>query len=367
MLKRILTGALSVLLAVCLLFTTACSTPDVAIRANDKDISMGEYLAYMYEMFYSVYYGQGMYQYASYGYDVWDLEFEYGEGDDAKDLKLDEYLRQTGKDLAIRQVAVAELLEKYGLTVDEKDAKELKKQLATVSEADLLKYGFNKKNYAKVVMAVELNEAALFYGLYDEGGEREVAEDDIRAYYEENYLSYKSIDVVLQDEKGKDFDEDQIAAVQAQLEGYLAMYEESGDFDAVIKQYEADIAEDKEETDTEETTDKEEEKTDYRVDTTVEAIADKNTSDAIKDVEIGKAAIQQYKVNKEKPTMSLILRLDPDKRDDEVDYYAEQHQAILQALKYEELDKEILDYVKKMDVEVNESAIKMADPKQFEG
>lgn len=378
MLKRVLTGVLSVVLVVCMLLTTACSTPDVAIRVNDKEISMGEYLAYVYETFYSAYYGQGLYQYGMYGYDVWDMEYTYGEGDDAEEVKLAEYLRLSGKDLAIRQVAVSELLKKYDLEWDKDDKKDLDKQLADVKEADLIKFGFNKENYSKAVLAVELNEPALFYGLYGKDGEREIAEKDIKAYYEENYLSYMSIEIPLQDDKGKDLSDDKIDSIKNQLKSYLKMYEKDGDFDAVIEKYEKDTAEeekdDKETTDEEadehdhEEDDKDDEKTESenRIDTTIEAIGDKNKSDAIKKVKVGKASIQQYKANDKTPTMALILRLDPDKRVDDVDYYEENRKAIMQSLKYDELDKEIKEYIEDMDVEVNDRAVKMADPKVFE-
>ena len=386
MLKRMLTGAVSIVLVIALLLTTACSTPDVAIRVNDKEISMGEYLAYVYETFYSAYFSNGLYQYAMYGYDVWDMEYSYGEGDDAKELKLADYLAQSGKDLAIRQAAVSELLEKYKLEWDEDDKKEMDEQLADVKESDLIALGFNKKNYSNAVLAVELNEPALFYGLYGEGGEREIAEEDIKEYYEENYLSYMSIEMSLQDEEGNDLSEEEIEKIEKQLKGYLEMYEESGDFDAVIEQYEKDTADEEEEETTDADTsdedtadedtadenaaDEEEEEeepteSENRIDTTVDAIGDENKSDAIKNVKIGKASIQQYKAGDTTPTMALILRLDPDKRVDGVDYYEENRKAIMQSLKYEELDTEIKEYIKEMDVEVNDRAVKMADPKAF--
>lgn len=395
MLKRVLTGVVSVVLVVCMLLTTACSTPDIAIRVNDKDISMGEYLAYVYETFYSAYYGQGLYQYAMYGYDVWDMPFTYGEGDDEREVKLAEYLRLSGKDLAIRQVALSEMIEKYGLKWDKDDQKELEEQLETVKEADLIKLGFNKKNYGTAVFAVELNEPTLFYGLYDKGGEREVAEKDIKTYYEDNYISYMSIEMSLQDDKGKDLSDDEIDSIQNQLKSYLEMYEDTGDFDAVIEKYKKDTEEKKDDDDKEdnkeddkedEADDKDEEKEDTddkkdddkddkeeekkesenRIDTTVDGIGDKNKSDAIKKVKIGKAAIQQYKAGDKTPTMALILRLDPDKRVDGKDYYEDNRKAILQSLKYEEFDKEVKEYIAKMDIEVNNRAVKMADPKQFE-
>lgn len=98
------------------------------------------------------------------------------------------------------------------------------------------------------------NEKALFYGLYDKGGQREISDDDIRAYFEENYLTYKIISLPLTDSEGADLGEEEAQEVRDRLQKYLDMYNESGDFDAVIEQYNEDEnsseADDSEDTDT---------------------------------------------------------------------------------------------------------------------
>ena len=171
------------------------------------------------------------------------------------------------------------------------------------------------------------------------------------------------------------------------------MYNESKDFDAVKAQYEKDTAEKEEEDkkdedkkdedkkeddkkdedkDDEKDEDEEEEEVNNRIDTTVDAIGDKAVSDAIKSVKIGQAEIKKFTTTSGTPVLALILRMDPDERekdydgDDnkETDYFEEQRNDILYSLKYEEFDKEVKEYVAKMDVKVNKTALRKAEPKK---
>lgn len=384
MLKKIVSGVLALLLVMSLFLTTGCSTPKVAITVNDKDITMGEYLAYIYEAWYSVYYGGStpLYYYEMYGTDIWDIDYNYGEGDEKEKLDLEDYLRQTAKDMAIRQIALDELMTKYGIKWDAEKEKEVDDSLAKMKDSDIIQYGFNKASYVKAAKAISLNENALFYGLYDKDGERAVSETDIRQYYDDNYLSYKAIEIKLLNDKDEKLSEDAVKAKQELLEKYLKMYNESKDFDAVKAQYEKDTApkeedkkdEDKKDEDKKDEEDKkeEEEEVNNRIDTTVEAIGDKAVSDAIKNVKIGEASIQKFTTTSGTPILALILRMDPDEREKDYDgddnketnYFEEQREEILYSLKYEEFNKEVEAYIAKMDVKVNKKALRKAQPKK---
>ena len=100
-LKRAACAALSALLLVSTAALSGCSTPKVAMTVDGQEIETGLYLAYLYNTFYQLYYGQGMYQYAAY-MDVWAQEFTYGEGDDAEKLKLAEYIKRQTQDSIVR-------------------------------------------------------------------------------------------------------------------------------------------------------------------------------------------------------------------------------------------------------------------------
>ena len=363
MLKKLLAGMLVVVMVAALLVTTGCSTPKVALKVNDTEITMGEYLAYAYSVFSQVYYNQGLYYSAAInGTDVWAQEFTYGEGDDAKTVKLAEYVKLMAKDQAVRQVAVQELMKKYGISRDEDDLKQLEQDFASVSESNIIGFGFNKESYRKAIFSLQLDEPALFYGLYGEGGSREVSETDRHQYFDENFLSYKIIEIALTDDEGNALEEAAVAEVKSQLEGYLKQYNETGDFDAVIAAYKKATAAAEEDADAETTEEETSEEVDNRVDTNVKSMGDDDFAAAIKKVEIGKAAIQQFKKGGTTETMALILRFDPN---DDPDRFTNATETILQQMKYEELDEEIKKYMKDLKVEMNQTAFRRADPTIF--
>ena len=233
-------------LALCGAFLlTGCSAPRLTIGGTaktaatigDTTLSTGEYLAYLYNSFYNLYYSQGLYQYAQYGYDVWSQEYTYGEGDDAQKVKFDEYLKLSAQDAAVRQVALRQLMDKYGLSWNTEEQKELETNLENVKADSYLSLGISKENFVKVTKELSLNETSLFYGLYGEGGQREMSEADRRAYFDENYLSYKMISISLTDSSGSEMTDDAKKEVTDQLEGYLAEYNKSGNFEAVVDEY----------------------------------------------------------------------------------------------------------------------------------
>ena len=204
-------------LALCGAFLlTGCSAPRLTIGGTaktaatigDTTLSTGEYLAYLYNSFYNLYYSQGLYRYAQYGSDVWSQEYTYGEGDDAQKVKFDEYLKLSAQDAAVRQVALRQLMTKYSISWNAEEQKELETNLENVKADSYLSLGISKENFVKVTKELSLNETGLFYGLYGEGGQREMSEADRRAYFDENYLSYKMISISLTDSSGSEMTDD---------------------------------------------------------------------------------------------------------------------------------------------------------------
>lgn len=169
-------------------------------------------------------------------------------------MAAEDYIVKTTQDAMIRQKAIKDKLEEYGLSPRQEDLDAVNQVLETISNDDTISLGFSKDTYSRMYTDFYCNEKALFYGLYDKGGQREISDDDIRAYFEENYLTYKIISLPLTDSEGADLGEEEAQEVRDRLQKYLDMYNESGDFDAVIEQYNEDEnsseADDSEDTDT---------------------------------------------------------------------------------------------------------------------
>ncbi len=361
--KRLACAVLA--LALCGAFLlTGCSaprltiggTPDTAATIGDTTLSTGEYLAYLYNSFYNLYYSQGLYQYAQYGYDVWAQEYTYGEGDDAQKVKFDEYLKLSAQDAAVRQVALRQLMDKYGVSWNTEEQTELEKNLENVKADSYLSLGINKEHFVKVTKELSLNETGLFYGLYGEGGQREMSEADRKTYFDENYLSYKMISISLTDSNGSEMTDDAKKEVTDKLEGYLAEYNKSGNFDAVIDAYNHSQESDQ---DHEHEASKDE---DNRKNIDGKTATDEDLVKAIRSVEVGKAQVVTYKANGSTATAALILRLDIHTPES---LFTDETKNIIRGAKYDEFDAEVKEAVKGLTVSFNKSVVKKCDPKNF--
>ncbi len=399
--RKLTAVVLAALMTVSLLFMTACSTPAVAMTVDGKDYTTGEYLANLYMNFYNVYYQGGLYQYASYGMDPWTQSFPYGEGDDAENLKLDEYLIEMTKDSIVRQKAVENLMAKYGITVPEEDMKEFEEEMATFKESEMLAYGFNKEHYMNMYIALNMNEQELFYQLYDEGGQKAVSAADIRDYFDNNYVAYKAITISQMGEDGKALSDTDKEANRVTLQGYLDQFNKSKDMDAVIAQYEKDTAPTTTTTTGASTTtttaatttttaaptttttttvsesatttttttahdhDEEEEDEDPNLQIINSATSDEKVVKAIHEVPENTAKIVEYTDSNDQSYIALVYRLNTEEAGGE-NYFEDQHDTILYGIKFDEFDEEVQGVVDTLEVTYNDRAIKMCDPKNFE-
>ena len=115
----------------------------------------------------------------------------------------------------------------------------------------------------------------------------------------------------------------------------------------------------------------EEEAHNHRVDVDSSAEGNENLEKLIKEMAFGEIKILEYEDDSKTPTIALVLRMDPeaDRGEDEdgkkIDYYADQVEAILYSMKFEEFNKEILAKMDSLKVEVNKKAINAGDPVEF--
>lgn len=411
--------------AACFAFSmtlAGCSTPEYAMTVDGQQYTTGEYLAYLYNVYYSM--AQNMAMYQMYGMDPWAQTVPYGEGDDAENLSTAEFIKRTAQDTIIRQKALENMLKEKNVPLDEEKLAEVEKTLKDLKTDAYIAYGFNNESFAKMLKATQLNEWSLFYGTYDKGGAKAMSEEEIRQYFVDNFLSYKIIEFKLVDSSNKPLDDDAIQEYRDRLNKYLAEFEKTGmtseDFDNIIKMSAADDeaakgdsndntssnpssdassnpssdassdpsidassnpSSDTSSSPSSDTSnpdgdnngdgddeDEEDENTDpNRKDIDANIYGDEDFTNAIKKVEIGKASIQEYKKGGTSDTIALIFRMDPEKdRKDGKDYFAEKRNDIIYGAKYEEFDKEVTEYIKTLEVTYVDRAIKACKPQNFE-
>ncbi len=402
--KRII----SVFACVCMLLGTlllgGCSTPAVAMTVDGEEFTMGDFLSYMYVLYANVYYSQYYYYYeAQLGSNFMDQTFSY----EGETLKADEYFKQVAQDTIVYQKAVQNMMAEKGIKPDAEEIKKIEDELKGFTDTTPMEYltgksaidmGFTFKKYLKAYTDYMVNTSSLFYGMYDKDGERAVKDEDIRTYFDKNYYSYKSINVTLQDKDGKNLDDAAKKKEIEKLQKYLELYNQkieagedpSAAFDAVIAQHKEDnkteeekkeevekeesnestddtaddSAADDDTTDGEDADKEEEEETDAnRVNVTTTS-GDEDTLEAIGKLKFDEVKIVEYEAGGTTPTASLVLRMDPEKG---VGAYKfdDQRRSVIYELEFEDFDKEVKEASKKLTVDVNNRAIRMATIEEF--
>lgn len=362
--KRIFSLVLACLMLLTVL--AGCSMPKIILGGTPKtvgtidgrEIPTGEYLAYLYNSFSNVYLSQGLYQYAQYGMDAWSQEMTYGEGDAAQKVLLAEYIRLITRDDMLTQAAMRQLMAQHNIVWGEEELKELEESIASAGEENFLAMGISKENLLNAYKNIDLNQSALLNGLYGKGGKREIAETELKKYFDENYLSYKIISIDLIDDAGKELSDTDKKVQTDLLKSYLTDYNKDKNFEAVVDKYNKHVAEENEST--EEIEPSKDEDNRINIDATD---MDEYLVKEIRKLEVGKATVVEYKADGSTPTAALILRLDPNS---EKDLYTDSNEAIIRKLKGEELEKEIADLAAKVKIDLKKGAVKKCDPKKFE-
>ncbi len=349
--KKILCLCMAVVMLFC---CVGCSTPKVAITVDGKEYPTGEYLAYLLDAFQQAYVNGGLYYYEQQGYDIWSQTFTYKE----KSLELAEYLKAQTVDTVIRQKALENMMKEAGVEPSEETTKSAKQMVDSAEESALLSFGVSKESYEKMCMAYYRNELSLFLSRYDKDGTTPVPEEDIRKYFDDNYLSFKMISVeMMKDEKEMTAEEQK--KVTDELQKYLNLYNGGKSFNEVIAQYNYDIStssDKKLETLTDE---------DTRQDIEVKSHGDAKFTDALKTVKEGEAKIVTYKAGGKTLTAALILRIDPESGKGYENAFADSRQSVLLGIKFEEFDKDVKAVAEKLEYTLDERAYKMCDPRKF--
>lgn len=412
-LKKIACAAMASVMVLSSAALSGCSTPEVAMTIDGQEYPTGLYLAYLFNSYYNLFFA-GSTPLAYYYQDPWGQEIPYGDEENAPVLSTSDYIKQVTQDTIIRQEALKNKLEEAGLEWLEEDLDMANERIDSLTENQLIDYGISKEHYAEMYRNYICNDSALFYGTYDNGGSKAMSEEEIREYFNENYLSFKLIEISLMDSSGERLSDDEVNEVNDTLTKYLNLYNTNKDFDKVIEQYEADEAAKTStsgsgttttagttaattaattttqapttttaagstttaasgsttttaaDSDSDDGDSEEEENTDpNRYDIDANLYEDEDLANIVKTVNVGECKIVEYKKYGTTDTAALILRLDPEEREDGKDIFTESRKNIIYGAKYEDYNKEIEEYMETLTVDVNDRAIRMCDPQNF--
>lgn len=355
---------LSMLLTGCSLWKpTLEGAGQVAATYGDgQELSTGEYLAYLYNELNNIYT-----YYSQYGMDASTQTFTYGEGDDAKkDLSLMEYVALSVPDTIKTMIALDKLIADNGIAFTEEDYEKfddlhetyhsLTEEKAAFESGAFLPLGINDEHYLSVYEKQALNYYLAFYGLYGKGGVEEVKDKEIRKYFDDNYLSYKIINLNLtktEDDQTVDMTEKEKKAQMDKLEGYLKIYKEKG-FEKAMDQYNKDNADKDEKVEASKDEDNRQDQDATNM--------DENLAKAVRKVKVGEAKIVEYKSGGTSACAALIVRLDPN---DPKSLYEDSYESILYALKYDSFQEMVDKKADEVKIEFNQDVLDVCTPEQM--
>lgn len=237
--------AVMISLVLVLLSFSSCADTTWIVQSGDQQIPVGVY----------TYFVNYTYQTA----------VAYGELDQTKPLS--EQTIATGEDttepaidfindIALKNVkyfcALREMYEEAGKEIDEDTLNAL--ALLVTEEYTASKDFYEKNGVAQTSVLLASSEGVfgymesdLFESIYGEGGEKEVTEEDMWKYIEENYVRYASLSQTTADSEGNTLTDEEIKEVENEL---LAIRDEVLAGEADFDTYAAEWAKEKEESTT---------------------------------------------------------------------------------------------------------------------
>ncbi len=268
-------------------------------------------------------------------------------------------------------IAVENKFDELGLTFENKE-----EELAKANVEQWWEYvseyfegiGVSQESYLDVVINGE-KKAAIFDYYYGEGGEKEVAEADIKAYLNENFARIKYIDMPLKDGEGNLLKSEGKAEIKAMAEEYIERMKNGEAFEDISDEYDEYYNGLIEAATTTETTDgtSEEPVDNTAAEETEEAdelvlLGSVTSADypipsaSVNEKVVGDAmAVGEYQLIEEDEMYYIVHKMDLF-ADEE--YYDYKKTDVLNELKGEEFDATVTSWTESQDVVVNDAAVK---------
>lgn len=165
-----------------------------------------------------------------------DLFSSQIDGKDSKQWIYDEATKSMQE-----YAAVEAKFDELGLTLtdEEKEAAKIYcDQLWEYAGEYYVGMGISQNSYNKIYLNSEKRNK-LFTGIYSEGGQQAVSDDELRNYLDENYAMINFIKMELRDGEGNLLKSDGKAERMVMAEEYILRYKNGEDFDALGAEYEA--------------------------------------------------------------------------------------------------------------------------------
>lgn len=399
-----ITAALTAAL-LCTASLTSCSDTSYVMTAGDSKINAGIYIYNeLTEMSYQMtmmYYQKGI------------KKDYFNQKVDGK--AFDEYLSDYALTATKEYAAVVDKFNELGLTLSDEDIKSINDSISSTWDSQGEFYeseGISKESVKLALKGSKMREE-LFDHYYAEGGEEAVSDDEMVKYLDDNYLRYKSISFA----KTKASTDSSSSATDSSTDSADAANEEAkakrdeflekaqgvsfDDFDSIIDEYNDYVAS-KKASDSSSSTDSDSSASDSSTtsddtssvsDSTAESssTADSDSStdsssskpdpyanekmanygamdDSQKDTANGKILKEVSGMSTDVATAyeddnAYYILIKGDIKGRDTEYAKDNHEDLLKEMKSDEFQKKLTSWVEKLDIKVNNKAIKRYTPK----
>ena len=399
-----ITAALTAAL-LCTASLTSCSDTSYVMTAGDSKINAGIYIYNeLTEMSYQMtmmYYQKGIKK------DYFDQKVD-GKA-------FDEYLSDYALTATKEYAAVVDKFNELGLTLSDEDIKSINDSISSTWDSQGEFYeseGISKESVKLALKGSKMREE-LFDHYYAEGGEEAVSDDEMVKYLDDNYLRYKSISFA----KTKASTDSSSSATDSSTDSADAANEEAkakrdeflekaqgvsfDDFDSIIDEYNDYVASkkasdsssatdsDSSAADSSTTSDDTSSVSDSTADSSSASDSDSSTDssssepdpyanekmmnygamdDSQKDTTNGKILKEVSGMSTDVATAyeddnAYYILIKGDIKERDTEYAKDKHEDILKEMKSDEFQKKLTSWVEKLDIKVNNKAIKRYTPK----
>ena len=248
------------LAVVMIIFSVGCTpismNAEWSYRYNDQELAIGVYI-YSLDQAYSQAKGFAQSN-ENYSTDKSFMDLEITDDDGNKMIAREWILKEADR-ITKSILVIDDELKKLNVTVGQATLDEAKKTAETAwnvglyaeygyfdpMSAVLEPYGISFDSFYKSSYEAMAKQSALFEAIYGKGGTKAVSDEELTKYFTENYTDYSYFAVNLYTSetnedgstKNTAFTDDQIKAVEKELNGYVGNIKQGYTYDDVVKAY----------------------------------------------------------------------------------------------------------------------------------
>lgn len=216
----------------CMLGLASCGNTSWVVKYNDTSVSDELYIGYLV-----LAYQQAAYQLQSSG--------SASSGADLLSQKIDDtdastWIKDTALDMVFNHLASDELAKELHYEWPKEQLDEVvstaQQAYASTQYGSFSANGVSQETFVEMYQNSALQEQ-LFNAIYGESGAKAVPEEDIKGYFNDNFMSVKIIEIQTVDSSGKALAQEELDKTKAKLEGYAARYNKGAPMDELTLEY----------------------------------------------------------------------------------------------------------------------------------